>query len=417
MVQSIIEFFAERKAAWLKAKMKPTLEGPAQAKLLQEAEDKFSLAAWLPDAAKRASQLSIVSHPSKFSHPSSKTSPIIAKSKQRNDGYLRSGNTEYQLDVFGNAAAMDVYKFLSLQMTDGRTILDHLEEDSDVIRNIFTIPTASYEDLKQGLISIRQTSHLSKTDPLVKQVYFPVEGSYHLLSILTPSGLLTELKNRIEDIRFSEASKPARECRKKNEYHSVGYDELLNLTITAYGGTQPQNVSVLNSRNAGRACLLPCTPPVLKKRQIKLPAQSFFKDTLRIKLFKVDFHSLHKRMKEDINNIRVRTAINNRINSIIAQVLENVFKVRLTGGEGWSKSEYYASLPLAQRIWLDDAYLSQRENEEEWIEEITDSFAQWIIKAYEYLLQNNSIKFSDDELQHIRQFVLEAVNQDKEFLK
>jgi CRISPR-associated protein Csy1 len=82
--------------------------------------------------------------------------------------------------------------------------------------------------------------------------------------LLTPSGLLTQVKSRIDGIRFSEETKQAKETRKKNEHHVTGYDDLFDLTVTAYGGTQPQNVSVLNSKNAGRAYLLASTPPKLK---------------------------------------------------------------------------------------------------------------------------------------------------------
>src|SRR5690606_40850715 len=61
------------------------------AELQQQAHDKFSLQEWLPDAAKRVAQLSMVSHPSKFSHPSAKTSSVIAQAKYKADGYWRSG--------------------------------------------------------------------------------------------------------------------------------------------------------------------------------------------------------------------------------------------------------------------------------------------------------------------------------------
>ena len=102
----------------------------------------------------------------------------------------------------------------------------------------------------------------------MKQVYFPVgEAQYHLLSILTPSGLITRLKQSVDAMRFSEETKQAKESRKKNEHHEVGYSDIFDLTVTGYGGTQPQNVSVLNSQNAGRAYLLPSCPPVLEKEQ------------------------------------------------------------------------------------------------------------------------------------------------------
>ena len=149
-MEAIHQFFADRKAAWLKAKVKADATGEEKLELEQQASERFSFATWLPNAAKRAGQLSIVSHPSKFSHPSAKTTAIIAKGKPKADGYLRTGNLDYELDVFGNAAAMDVYKFLSLPMIDGRLILEHLEDDTPEVKALMGIPTASYESLKEG---------------------------------------------------------------------------------------------------------------------------------------------------------------------------------------------------------------------------------------------------------------------------
>lgn len=416
MNQNIADFFADRKAAWLKAKLKPSFTDEEQLQFQQDANEKFTLANWLPDAAKRAAQLTMASHPSKFSHPSAKTSPIIANSRQVDDGYLRSGNVDYDLDVFGNAAAMDVYKFLTLVMDDGKTVLNHLEEDSTHIKGLFTLPATSYETLKQGLISIKQLDDSNKTDHLVKQVYFPVDESYHLLSLLTPSGLLTQVKSRIDAIRFSEETKQAKETRKKNEYHVTGYDDLFDLTVTAYGGTQPQNVSVLNSKNAGRAYLLASTPPKLKQRQIRLPSQSFFRNSLQVGRFKDAFEPLDKLIRTDVNNVYVRDGIKNGLKYIVDQVLQRAFIVRAYG-EGWSNSDYYQSLPLSQRIWLDDANLAQRESQDDWLEDIVDAFANWILDSYEYLFKDTYVKLSDHELREVRIMVTQAVSSDQEFFK
>lgn len=416
MNQNISEFFVDRKAAWLKAKLKPSLDTEEQALLLQEAEDKFSMATWLPDAAKRATQLSMVSHPGKFSHPSAKTSSIIAKNHRTKDGYLRTGNVDYELDVFGNAAAMDVYKFLSLQMDNGQTILKHLEEDSEAIKATLKIPTASYESLKLGFTSVKQLDNSSKTDHLVKQVYFPLESSYHLLSVLTPSGLLTLLKNRIDSIRFSDETKEAKECRKKNAHYASGYDDLFDLTVTAYGGTQPQNVSVLNSKNAGRAYLLASTPPTFNQRQIRLPTHDFFKNSLRPSQFNESFQTLHNLIIAPVNNVHIREGISNTLKYIIDQVLQRAFRIRAADA-GWSNTEYYQSLPLVQCIWLDDVHILQRENEDDWVNDITRSFARWLLQAYEYSCKDSHVKLSDHELREIRILVDEAVSNDQEFFK
>lgn len=77
-------------------------------------------------------------------------------------------------------------------------------------------------------MKIKATDNSIRTDHLVKQVYFPVsEANYHLLSILTPSGLITRLKQSIDVMRFSEETKQAKESRKKNEHHEVGYSDIL----------------------------------------------------------------------------------------------------------------------------------------------------------------------------------------------
>ncbi|OAI14425.1 type I-F CRISPR-associated protein Csy1 [Methylomonas koyamae] len=415
-MEQVKHFFDDRQATWLKARLKPSLNTDEQNQLHQDATEKFALANWLPDAAKRAGQLTMVSHPGKFSHPSAKTSSVIANNIPAQDGYLRSGNVDYPLDVFGNAAAMDVYKFLSLEMGDGQTVLSHLEQDSPAVQALMAIPTASYQQLKQGFLGIKQLAESSKTDHLVKQVYFPVDGEYHLLSIMTASGLLTQLKSRIDQMRFSEQAKQARENRKKNLHHADGYDDLPNLTVTAFGGTQPQNVSVLNSQNAGRAYLLASIPPGFQQRQARLPSQNFFKNSLNPKRFKDEFEPLDKLIRTDLNNVHIREGIRNCLKYLIDRVLQRAFAVRAFG-VGWSQTEHYQNLPQAQRIWLDDAYLEQRQKEDEWLEEIVLAFANWILDSYELLFKQTCTQLSDYELREVKRYVELAVSDDQEFFK
>lgn len=413
MTANIINFLNERKELWLKDRLKKAVDQAEISVLEQQANEKFSLAQWLPDAAKRVGQLSMVSHPSKFSHPSAKTSSVIASATHQADGYLRSGNVDYPLDVFGNAAAMDVYKFLSLSLSNGKTVLDNLEQNDALIQSIFTIPTAAFDDLRRDFLVIKATNSDNKTDHLVKQVYFPLgDGSYHLLSLLTPSGLLTEMKSRIDALRFSEQTKQAKESRRKNEFHETGFADIYDLTVTAYGGTQPQNISVLNSQNAGRSYLLPSIPPVLEKRDIKLPSTDFFGQCLYRKRFQDSFTQLHKLMQLDTNNIDIRTVIQNIIKFVVDQILFIAFRVRQYDA-GWSNTEFYSSLPLVQRIWLDDLYEGKREEDNEWREEISREMARWILRSYEKVIQD-AFMLGDGELLHVRQAVEAALKQDKE---
>lgn len=426
MPENITAFFHDRKELWLKDRIKKAKDDHEIADLQQQATTKFSLAEWLPDAAKRVGQLSMVSHPSKFSHPSAKTSSVIAKVKAENDGYLRSGNVDYPFDVFGNAAAMDVFKFLSIELSNGKTVLDNFEENNDVLIQYINISTSSlkFEDLRDDFIKIKTTDTSSKTDHLVKQVYFPIEQTqYHLLSILTPSGLITELKQRVDKIRFSDKTKQAKENRKKNESDTMGYADIYDLTVTAYGGTQPQNVSVLNSQNAGRAYLLASTPPPFENRKVKLPTRDFFSQCLYAKGYKDTFELLQILIRKDLdgvtgerkNTISIRKDIDKTLRKIIEQILFTAFCIRKYKKQ-WSISESYENLPLAQRIWLDNYYQEEREENDLWFEDISHRIAKWILEVYQDKnIVPQSYQLGDGELIAVKEIVRDLLNEDKEF--
>ncbi|OTH00952.1 type I-F CRISPR-associated protein Csy1 [Acinetobacter sp. ANC 4973] len=415
MTASIEAFLNERKELWLKDRLKKAENETVIVELQQQANERFSVQEWLSDAAKRVSQLSMVSHPSKFSHPSAKTSSVIAQADYSVDGYLRSGNVNYPLDVFGNAAAMDVFKFLSVNLENGQTILDAFEQQNEDLKQFIQHSSLDFDALRLAFLVIKENDTSVKTDHLVKQVYFPVGGeNYHLLSLLTPSGLITKLKQNIDAIRFSDATKLAKEQRKKNELDDVGYADIYDLTVTAYGGTQPQNVSVLNSQNAGRAYLLSSAPPQFEKRAIRLPKTDFFAQCLYRKNFQDSFLQLHKLMQLDVNNIDIRTAIRNIIQFVIDQVMFQAFKIRQSYAEGWSNEDYYVSLPKLQRIWLDDFYENEREQDDEWRDELSHEIARWILRGYEKSIEG-SFMLGMGELVNVKQRVDKSLQHTKEF--
>ncbi len=419
MDEPIRKFLAERQATWLKGKIKPEMDEEEIAKWTSEGSDKFSLAQWLPDAAKRARQLSMVSHPGKFSHPGAQASSVIASGHFEADGYLRSGNVDYEQDVLGNAAAMDVYKFLMIKLNDGQTVLTHLEQDSEAIQQALRIQSTDYSVLKQGFLAIKQEGDAVYTDRLVKQVYFPVDeekDEYHLLSILTPSGLMTRLKSDIDKMRFSDETKEAKASRKDNEFHDTGYDDIFNLTVIGYGGTKPQNISVLNNQNAGRAYLLPSLPPILEERDVKLPKRDFFENTLRYHYYKNSFISLHRLMKSDYKNEVIKTGIRNIFKFIIDDILAKALIIRAFAAE-WTMDECYEALPASQKIWLDSARTEERENDEVWLDEISNTLARWIVSAYENSLKKEKMTLDDNVLHHIEQLVKDSIEQVKEFFR
>lgn len=264
--KAITNFLETKKQDFLKKKVKTNTSEEDKHVFNQEAQEKYNLENWLMDASKRAKQLSLSSHPAKFVHPDAKVSSIIAEAKQENDGLLRSGNVTVELDVFGNAAALDVEKFLRIPLQDNKTVLQHLEENSATIQQQFAINSAPFEAIREGFLQIKH-SDLNQTSEKLKQVYFPVGVDYHLLSPLIPSGIIFKLKQRINDLRFSEENKTLREELKKAKPEPVKGEitEMYGLTATGYGGTQSQNISIQNAQNGGISFLLASLPPTLEK--------------------------------------------------------------------------------------------------------------------------------------------------------
>jgi len=249
---AIQSYFAERKEAWLKKNVKATMQAHEIKELEQQCEQQFSLNEWLPNAAKRAGQISMSTHPCTFSHPSARknkngyVSSVLVTVERVEDGFMKTGNVAVATDALGNAAALDVYKFLTLIMQDGESLLTHIQQESQLAQDLLTIKSTSYADLRSGFLAMVAGATENITSSKIKQVYFPVEDDYHQLSLLTNSGMVYQLRARLDKLRFSDEVKALRDKKRKNEFSEQGYCEIYGLTTIGYGGTKPQNISVLN---------------------------------------------------------------------------------------------------------------------------------------------------------------------------
>ncbi len=410
----IIDFLENKKQDFIKKKIKTNTTEEMKLRFMQEASDKFFLENWLNDASSRAKQLSLTSHPAKFVHPNAKASSIIANSPKNNDGLLRSGNVEVDLDVFGNAAALDVEKFLRLKLQDNKTILQHLEQQTPAIKEQFKTKKRSFSDIRKDFLLIKK-SDLNQTSEKLKQVYFPVHGDYHLLSILPPSGIIYKLKHKINQLRFSNENTRLKEELKKSAPAPISgkFNELFDLTSIGYGGTKPQNISTLNNQNGGVSFLLSSMPPKLKKRKVQPPKYNFFDDCLWTGLFDQDFMSFHQVLEDRKNNIMIRDKRDEIVINSITKVKRLVDQIRDNGH--WSDSETYVNLELWQKIWLDEKYATIRDDNKQNIDYQTKAqsyFANWFIGNYKQTIKNNKL-LGDDDIGHIK----DILKQEQELLK
>lgn len=420
MLDPAIEtFFAERKEGWLKKNIKPSMDEREVSEKQQLCDEIFSMEAWLPDAANRAGQMALATHPCTFSHPSSRknkngyTTPVIADAKSDIDGYLRSGNVDVEVDALGNAAALDVHKFLTLQMKDSRQLIEHIRDDTALAVELLSISTENYQALKNGFLSMLESGGTAETttSSKIKQVYFPVNDGYHQLSLLSNSGVIYELKKRIDSMRFSEGVKELRNNKRSNSYSEHKYLELYNLTIIGYGGTKPQNISVLNNKNGGKTYLLQSMPPTLKKRNIRFPRQNFFKESLPEYEYRDVFHALHKLFKTAYNNQHIREGRDYRLQSLIDLIIDRMWALRAVCAEQYQPEN--SLLKPHQKIWLVAEHHQAREEENDWLDKLCAEIAGWIVRTYEKLLGKQAFKLGESERQHI----LEIVNENREALR
>uniref|UniRef100_UPI00402B2792 type I-F CRISPR-associated protein Csy1 n=1 Tax=Methylomonas sp. PHL2-19 TaxID=3438878 RepID=UPI00402B2792 len=378
---------------------KKTSSAPNEAELQQELND------WLPTAVTKTHKLFRVTHPVKFSHPDVKnTSEIRVSAERKPDGFLRSGNVAVEPDmVFDTAANIPILKFLSLKLADGLSILAHLENDSDLVKQQLELPSLPYTDIRQGLLQINQLPDRTSTSDKIKQVYFPVDGGYHLLSLLTPSGLMFKLKERINSIRFAETTKQAREARRNQQHHDTGYQEFYGLTEIGFGGTKPQNISVLNNQNGGTAYLLPSLPPPLTLNKLQPPKTDFFLQSVYAKHFLEKFQALHALFQDNVPaNIHVREGRDYWLLQIAEQVMETVWALRELPG-GWSE---HGQLPPTQKIWLDQDHAEQREQADDWLDAVIVALADWLAITYKHAIGERQAKaLGDAELKHFRQLL------------
>lgn len=409
MTDVIDEYFKIRKEAWLKKNIKASMTEIEVAEKEQQCEQIFALAAWLPNAAKRAGQIAISTHPCTFSHPSARknkngyVSAVIAKNQPEVDGFLRTGNVRAEPDALGNAAALDVYKFLTLEMEDGQTLLAHIEQETALAKALLEKSNMDYQQIRTDFLQMIASDAQTVTSSKIKQVYFPIDDGYHLLSVLTNSGILYALRKKIDNLRFSEQTKQLRVLKKENKFSEVGYQEIYGLTTIGYGGTKPQNISVLNNQNAGKAHLLSSLPPTLTTKFARFPKKNFFIESINPWHYQQILQALHHIFITDYNNHIIREGRDYRVQEFIDAIIAKAWQLRIA----IANSDMAPSQTLAehQQIWLYPEREKERLENDEWLMTIQDELCRCFFRCYQKVLGTKAVKHDDAFFNKVAQIV------------
>ena len=352
---------------------------------------------WFDAMVMHMNECHLASHVGKFTNPDIKTT--VCSHSKKVAGYVTTGGSTCSLDILTPAQYLGSASLLLSPVTPDKNVLEAVitrDKEPEKELELLSLPIEKLQKKVQEMLEDSQKEP-EATDTHLRQVYFPIaEGEYHLLSVMPSSCLALEMYQRIRAINGHKIN-----CYdKKSENYGKPCEEVTGLTMIGFGGSKPLNISALNSRCGGKTYLLSSLPPSLPARKIRLPKSDFFRESIWYKQQSSALYRLHAYMKQDRNTIEIRQAIHDLVDEMISAVLFAAYQIRAEK-IGWNEEEAYSQLPTAQKIWLDDAYAEERK-ETSWADDISSSFARWVIRSYEKLLGEDAIKLGDAEYGFIK---------------
>lgn len=385
---------------------------------LAGAKEKYSVASWIPDAAKRmAKQLNFGTHISKGVHPDAKGDNVsfeVTNYLSETIVGTHSIDSSY-IDANGNAAALPLAAFFDFEINETTKIRDLiLTDNADFITSLNSDQSLAntyqqtFKEALQNKITEPVTHERNKQTLWVTNAYEENDIDqldYINIVPLYPSVLTHEVYQRINYLKFSDDNKAARDNRFKKTAEQQPYVSLNDLATVQLGGTKPQNVSLLMSKQGGRNYLLPSLPPIIKQdRAFKLSkfVNSIFSTGMEYNAREA-IQSIFKSIKDTRNIVDVRDARKRAIDEVLYQIFAAAEDIRTTLPAGWSK-DY--ELDRIEKLWLDpkradlegeSEFKAEREENDAWHSQIIHHFARWLNTLMQAEFKQIASDFGDAE--------------------
>lgn len=398
-------------AGFLQDRLQPKLDklkdddDEARQKLIAEHQP----ASWIADAARRVGQIQQVTHAIKFTHPSADGSSLSSAGNPAAGASVVGSHVlggAAAADVVGNAAALDVYKFLRLSV-DGRSLLDRAIGRDPALAEALSEDPDQAAEWMAAFAGLPEPKGRPASHKLAKQIYWPLgDGRYHLLAPLLSSPLAHAVHRRIGEDRFSDDAKAAREARRAGKAHPGGYRDYPNLVIQSFGGSKPQNISQLNSERRGENFLLASVPPIWQSPAIRPPLKTetvfsrYFERRREVRRLSEALRDYLRRVADARNNIRIRETRADLVTDLCGEVLHMAAELRTYLTPGWTAGPE-CQLNLAEQCWLDparsqldDTFATQLRRGD-WKDEVCLRFGNWLNAR----LQTDQTHFGEAESQ------------------
>lgn len=339
-------------------------DDPKRAELLAQ----FQPAAWIEDAARRASQIQAVTHTLKPIHPDAKGSNLFCRPEglaPLNEVGSHCLADRFKFDFFCHSGAkdLDVVSFLKRPF-EGQTLLTLLlGGDPDAIAALSDQPEQA-QAWAQAFTALTAARGHASSHTLAKQLYWLVgedplaDADFHLLAPLYPSALVQRVYEQLQNDRFSDDAKAARQARKAGEFHERPTRDYLNLAVQKLGGTKPQNISQLNSERLGQNFLLASLPPTwLSREAVPLwRTDTLFTRFGRRPEVRQTVKALHTFLAtQPPKTMDTRDARDELADVLVDEFLLLGATLRELLPPGWSQ-DALCRLPDCEKVWLDSVY-------------------------------------------------------------
>lgn len=384
----IAQFLTER----LQSKLEKVAEGDSEqrAALLAAHAPKT----WIGDAARRVGQIQQVTHAIKYSHPDARGSSLYSAGNQHASEHEVGTHTLGAAlvgDVVGNAAALDVYKFLNLRVGE-HSMLALAVGKHPMLATALSDNAQEAQEWMRAFATLTESKGQLASHKLAKQIYWPLgDGSYHLLSPLFPTSFAHTVWEKVR--ADSELAWDVRKARKAGEHLATPFSDYPELLIQKFGGDNPQNISQLNANRTSKNYLLPALPPNWQSPTIRPPFtvnsvfDRIFSNRPRVRELVRTLRAFLESVV-DYNNLTIREKRAELSAYLCDEALLYAAELRdaVETGElaaGWTQDER-CQLNRAEQLWLDplrsesDPDFASEYRRDEWPDEICRRFGNWL---------------------------------------
>lgn len=382
MVHASIESFLrqriEKKVEAERKKLKEAFTDEHLSKIHSDHE----IVSWMNYIAENASKVSLnVSHVAKLTHSSNKAINLVDSIPQQKYHYLlttQTANVDELDSAYTDASYAPVAEFLSFNVMDSDKNLGEFLAENEIyfskISDNSEVREQWQTQISEAYVAKKLSSHV-----LAKQVYMPVDDSYHVISPVKSSALAHKIFEKISVSRSKDT--PVNQARKQNISYDGVYTFFPKTAFLSVTKSNHQNASKLNGTRRGGLYFFQANPPQWKKEA--LPPQTMMQFLVccrtnnTLEIFKEIKRLFYVMKKENLSiNLNRRNVLTELVEGIADEVIHQILWIQQSYTKGWAND---VEIQPYLRSFLDPIANNQNENKE-YIDEFTEQITKWINK-------------------------------------